>query len=279
MAAELDPDTMMDFACHLLDVAACEIMPRFRAVSTELKPDGSHVTAADRAAETAITVAIQDRFPDHAVLGEEFGESGNPDARWRWVLDPLDGTTPFVLGLPGFGTLIGLERDGEPWLGAVRLPAIDETMVAASGAGCWSRRLRGKLERVTALEDCGLEEAFVTYSGLHGSAVRHQPPGLRTDRLIEEAARARAVTDCVQHMLVARGRTHVSLDPIMAPWDTAALVPCVEEAGGVCSDVFGERDGVVRSGSLLCAAGPRVHAEAVATLAAQGLRVRERLGA
>ena len=267
--ADLDPDALMDFARTLLDLGAKEIMPRYQACATSTKPDGSHVTEADRAAETAITEAIRERFPDHAILGEEFGASGPEDARWRWVLDPLDGTTPFVLGLAGFGTLVGLELDGEPWLGAVGLPVTGEHVLAARGAGCWHRGPTGQVRRTQAAEDVPLGEAFVTYSGMHNSLAYDQAPFLCTARMTKAAGRRRAVTDCTQHMLVARGATHVSLDPTMAPWDTAALVPCVEEAGGVCSDVFGRRQGVVRSGSLVCAAGPKLLAEVIEQLAAR----------
>ena len=131
---------LLDFALELARLAEAEILPRFRRVSFSLKADGSEVTEADREAERAMRAAIAARFPDHAVLGEELGASGAADARRRWVLDPVDGTVWFTLGVPTFGTLIGLLEDGEPVVGVVHFPALGETVFAARGGGCWLRR-------------------------------------------------------------------------------------------------------------------------------------------
>src|SRR5262245_28297967 len=108
---------LLSFALELAGVAEAEIVPRFRQVATELKSDGTVVTEADREAEKAMRARIAQRFPQHAILGEELGPDGPSGARYRWVLDPVDGTILFTLGVPTFGTLVGLLDEGQPVLG------------------------------------------------------------------------------------------------------------------------------------------------------------------
>jgi histidinol-phosphatase len=248
--------TELDLALDLARTAEAEILPRFRTVSVTRKPDGTEVTEADRVAERAMRERLADARPNHAVLGEEFGESGPDDARYRWVLDPVDGTAGFTIGVPLFGTLVALLDDGEPVVGVIHFPAIHETVYAAQGEGCYFRT--ADTETTVAVNPVdALRDATVTSTALHSSdvtAADDQTPYRLTD-VVRQAGKFRFVTDCLQHALVARGRTHAAIDTLMRPWDVAALVPCVREAeaGGVAAPLDPNADDVVFGGSLVTA--------------------------
>jgi histidinol-phosphatase len=244
----------LDLALDLARTAEDEILPRFRAVSVTRKPDGTEVTEADREAERVMRERLADERPDHAVLGEEFGQSGPANARYRWVLDPVDGTAGFTIGVPLFGTLVALLEDGEPVVGVIHFPAMNETVYAAQGEGCWFRTAEDEVSvEVDPVES--LDAATVTTTALHSSdvmAADAQTPYRMTD-LVRRAGKFRFVTDCLQHALVARGRTHAAVDTLMRPWDVAALVPCVREAGGVAQPLDPGAEDVVFGGSLVTA--------------------------
>jgi len=246
--------TELDLALDLARTAEDEILPRYRSVSVTQKSDGTEVTEADREAERAMRERLADERPDHAVLGEEFGDSGPDDARYRWVLDPVDGTAGFTIGVPLFGTLVALLDDGEPVVGVIHFPAMDETVYAALGEGCRFRTAEDEVPvEVDPVES--LDEATVTTTALHSSdvtAAPEQTPYRLTD-LVRRAGKFRFVTDCLQHALVARGRTHAAVDTLMRPWDVAALVPCVWEAGGVAAPLDPDADDVVFGDSLVTA--------------------------
>jgi histidinol-phosphatase len=259
---------LLDFALELADVAEGEIVPRFRKVATELKSDGTVVTEADREAERAMRARIASRFPQHAVLGEELGPDGPAGARYRWVLDPVDGTILFTLGVPTFGTLVGLLDEGEPLLGVVHFPGLGETLYAMRGEGCWWRAAGQEPVRVRVAPAVSLSEARISACGPHGTDIK--PTDGRAANLtglIRRAHSFRFLGDCLQHALVCQGRVHAAVDTIMMPWDVAALVPCVREAGGIATSLTGDAEGVVFAGSLVtsCAAG--VHEEVLNGLA------------
>jgi histidinol-phosphatase len=168
----------------------------------------------------------------------------------------VDGTAGFTIGVPIFGTLVALLDDGEPVVGVIHFPAMDETVYAARGEGCRFRTAEDEVSvEVDPVES--LDAATVTTTALHSSdvtAAPEQTPYRLTD-LVRRAGKFRFVTDCLQHALVARGRTHAAVDTLMRPWDVAALVPCVREAGGVAQslDPDSGRDDVVFGGSLVTA--------------------------
>jgi len=250
--ADLSAD--LDLAFDLVRIAEEEILPRFRTVSVAQKPDGTEVTEADREAERAMRKHLRAERPEHAVLGEEFGEGGPDDARYQWVLDPVDGTAGFTVGVPLFGTLVGLLDEGTPVAGVIHFPALDETVYAAAGEGCWFRTAHEThAVSVNAVES--LDNATVSTTALHSSDVMAPPdqtPYRLTD-LVRRAGKFRFITDCLQHALVARGRTHAAVDTLMHPWDVAALVPCVREAGGVARPLDPNAEDVVFGGSLVTA--------------------------
>jgi len=254
---------ILEFALALAEAAEAAIMPVFRKCTVSWKPDGSEVTEADRRAEEVMREMIQKRLAGHMVLGEEFGGPQKPTREPLWVLDPIDGTASFALGLPIFGSLIGYLEQGEPRIGVIHFPAMGETIYAAAGAGCWARIRGEKPKRVHAAKTASLREAYVSACSVNPSDI-HPPdsgPCYRLSALIPRARRFRFVSDCVQHALVAQGRIHAAVDCIMNPWDIAALVPCVEEAGGVVTDLEGVREQIVWRSSLLSSAGRELHSE------------------
>lgn len=241
-------------ALDLAEVAEAEIMPRFRTVASTQKPDGTEVTEADRKAERAMRDHLAEVAPDQAVLGEEFGETGPDDAHHQWILDPVDGTAGFTIGVPLFGTLVALMEDGDPVVGVIHFPAINETVYAARGEGCWFRTDEKEMQVEVDPVDA-IDEATITTTALHSSDVMasEDEAPYRMTALIPQAGKFRFVTDCLQHALVARGRTHAAVDTLMSPWDIAALVPCVREAGGVAESLDESESDVVFSGSLVTA--------------------------
>jgi histidinol-phosphatase len=259
---------LLDFARELARAAEPIILSRYRNPEVSRKADGTEVTDADRKAEEVIRELIGKRYPAHAILGEEFGASGRDDAEWCWLLDPVDGTASFSLGVPLFGTLVGLLRRGKPVAGVVHLPALGETLYAATGEGCWFQLPDTKPVKVRVRPVDRLEDAVVMApSGLSSPPPREREAAFR--RMLPLIARARKFRfggDCLQHALVCRGLAHVAIDPVMHPWDIAALVPCVEEAGGVLCTVDGRRENVVFEGSLVSCCGERLLTEVLGVL-------------
>jgi histidinol-phosphatase len=252
---------LLSFALTLATAARDEILPRFQSTTVDAKADGSEVTEADRYAEAMMCALIREKYPSHGILGEEEGKT-NGIENYQWVLDPIDGTTWFVLGIPRFGTLVALLEGRKPRLGVIHLPVTAETLYAECGKGCWYTRKGREPERVRV--DSGtmaLETAFVSVSGIDNSDIcpGDQTKQYRLSQLIRQANRVEFVGDCIQHMLVARGYLHAALDTVMYPWDSAAIVPCIQEAGGIVSTMDGYKDDVVFGGSLLTCCSPPLH--------------------
>ena len=200
-------------------------------VDAERKGDGTPVTAADREAELSVRNAVLQRFPGHGFLGEEYGEH-RPEARVRWIVDPIDGTKGFMRGVPLYGVLIGVEVDGEPTVGVAHFPALAETVAAARGLGC---RRNGRPASVSSTHD--LEDAVVLTTSL-GWAVDPDPAaGFR--KLARRCEFARTWGDAYGHVLVATGRADVMVDPVLAPWDAGPLLTILTEAGGRFTDLDG----------------------------------------
>lgn len=206
--------------------------------SVERKADASPVTIADRSAEALLRERIQATFPDDSILGEELGEH-HGSSGFRWILDPIDGTKSFISGVPLYGTMVGVEWQGESWIGLVFIPGLNEGVYASRGGGCW--HFRGdetpKPARVSNKSSLG-EGLFVT-SQVDTFARRQ---GMRA---FEELSKAAYVTrtwgDCYGYLLVATGRAEVMVDPMLNVWDAAAVQPIVEEAGGTFTDWKGNR--------------------------------------
>ncbi len=221
--------TLLEFAQELAWQAGKLTLAYFgTGVVPELKADQTPVTVADRQAEQRLRAMIGARFPEHGIVGEEFGAT-NPGARYRWILDPIDGTKSFVQGVPFYGVLVGLEQDNEPVVGVCYLPALNEMIAAARGEGCTINGRRAQVSVVSQLADAVLlasdAESFATY----GRAAAF-------DALRRQTKFTRTWGDCYGHILVATGRAELMLDPVMNVWDCAALLPIVQEAGGSFTD-------------------------------------------
>jgi histidinol-phosphatase len=221
--------------------------------AVETKADQTPVTLADREAERLIRGVIAGVFPDHAVLGEEDGETAGA-APVRWIVDPIDGTRSFVRGVPLYGTLIGVEVGGEPMVGVVYLPALDEMVAAARGLGCTRN---GRACRVSV--EARLDQALAVVTEERTARARSGA----WDRLVAGTAMQRTWADCYGYVLVATGRAEVALDPVMNVWDCAALLPIVEEAGGRFTDWSGRR--TIDGGDAVATNG-LLHAEVLALL-------------
>src|SRR5580765_269158 len=152
---------ILDFALTLSEEAGRFILPLWKNVAVDHKSDGSEVTEADRGAERLLRRRIAERYPDHAILGEEFGGDSPHDAEHLWLVDPIDGTASFAIGLPLFGTLLGYLRRGEPCVGVIGAHALGETIYAASGQGCWYKREGIEPRQVRTSAVSNLSEAFV----------------------------------------------------------------------------------------------------------------------
>ena len=224
-------------------------------VKVELKADGTPVTAADRGAEELMRGLIRGKFPDHGVIGEEFG-SERADAEFVWVLDPIDGTKSFAAAVPLFGTLIGLLHRGQPVLGCIHQPVLGQLLV---GDG-HSASLNGRPARTRA---CGrIEDAtLLTSDPVHAA---DHPGGRGFESLMRRAKLARTWGDCYGYLLVATGWADVMFDPLMNPWDVAALVPVVRGAGGVITDSLGGPP--YPAASTVASANGALHGQVIAAL-------------
>ena len=233
------------FALELADAADAIALPRFRALDlrVDTKPDLTPVTDADRAVEQALRGRIGRERPGDGVLGEELGAEGSTAE--RWILDPIDGTRNYSRGIPIWATLVAFERRGELVLGVASAPALGRRWWAERGAGAFANGERIRVSRIERLEDAVLS---FTRSGVLRDAVRLLP-------LLDRAWHARTFSDFWQHVLVAEGSVDVALDPVLAPWDIAAVQVIVEEAGGRATSASGERGidagGLVSSNGLL----------------------------
>ena len=220
--------TFLDFAVDAAWQAGRLTLAHYQTgVPVERKPDRSLVTIADRGAEDLLRRLITARFPQHAIVGEEFGDDARA-ASHRWIIDPIDGTNTFVRGVPFYGVLMALEIDREPVVGVAYFPALDEMLAAAKGGGC---RWNGRPARVSGVTN--LNEACVAFTD--AKHVRRRL-GTKWDELEQQSALQRGWGDCYGHCLVATARADVMLDPRMNPWDCAALIPILQEAGGRFTD-------------------------------------------
>jgi myo-inositol-1(or 4)-monophosphatase len=223
---------------------------RTRDLSVDYKSDRSPVTEADRETERFLRKEIAARFPGHTVVGEELGGTVDPAGGPTWIVDPIDGTKAFVHGVPLYTVLIALVQDGAFLGGAVHNPILGETVVAASGHGCF---LNGEPSRVRA--DRSLGEATLCATDF-ADLYRRAP--LFTASILSEAGMARTWADGYAYLLLAAGRIDAALDPIMNLWDVAAVVPVVREAGGVITQWDGN---MTPSPDSAIAATPQLHAE------------------
>lgn len=226
---------------------------RSDSLVVDAKSDDSPVTVADREAEQLVRELVAAKFPDDTLQGEEFDEQTGT-SRYRWVVDPIDGTKSFVCGVPLYSTLLALELDGEPLGGVIFIPALDEIIVAAIGQGSWYRASSSAdwtKAAVSGKSDIG-EAVFVT-SQVDTFDMRDAQDAYK--RLEKAAWVTRSWGDGYGYLLVATGRAEMMIDPICNAWDVAAILPVVVEAGGEFTDWKGQPttrggDGLGTNGKL-----------------------------
>ena len=254
------------FVNELATLSGQAILPFFR--TTLLADDKSKggvfdpVTEADRAGEAAMRHLIKRAFPTHGIVGEEFG-SEDAEREYVWVLDPIDGTKAFMAGLPLWGTLIGLLRDGVPVYGLMHQPFTGERF-SGDGAGAAYNGRQGDrtLERKLKTRRCAsLADALISTT----SPRMFQPDTLAAYERVERETRiARYGCDCYAYCMLAAGHIDLVIEAGLKPYDIVALIPIIEGAGGVVTDWKGES---AAKGGSICAAGDRrIHEAALELL-------------
>ena len=247
----------VDAALGWCDAADEIALRHFRqAPVTTRKPDRSFVTEADTAVERLLRERIADRFPDHGIVGEEFGTDAG-GAAVRWFVDPIDGTHNYMRGVPVFATLLGVERNGELQAGIISAPALGGRWFAWRGGGAWGagplagvgRNGGPRRLQVTSIADLG--DAQVLYAGTQDLIATGDAPGFT--RLLQSSWRERGFGDFWGYSLVAEGAAEVMVEVGLSIWDAAAPVVLVEEAGGRVTDFAGRR--IFDGGTILATNG------------------------
>jgi histidinol-phosphatase len=240
---------LLDFAVDAAWQAGKITLEYFQTnIDVNRKADLSPVTIADRRTEERLRELIQKHFPDHGILGEEFGEVKGT-SNYRWIIDPIDGTNSYIQGVGFYGVLLGLENGPDSVLGVANFPALNEMVYAAKGEGCrWNGR-RAKVSQIATLGEALLLATDVR-------AIYQYGRGPAYEQLTAATRMQRTWGDCYGHILVATGRAEIMLDPILSLWDCAALLPILEEAGGTFTDWSGKAtihggNGISTNGYLL----------------------------
>jgi histidinol-phosphatase len=249
------------FALRLADAADAITLPHYehRSFSLDWKANRTEVTEADRNAELAISAMVLEERPHHGLYGEEHGVVGDAESPWRWVIDPIDGTSNFVRGIPVWASLIALTHaDHGPVVGVVSAPSMGRRWFAAKGLGAVSTGMESRDTgvdrplRVSSVASIDEAQVCITYSkGWDEIGLTHELVTLQ-----QRAYRARGFGDFWQHMLVAEGAIDIAVDAVgVMPYDLAAVMVVVEEAGGTFTDRHGvrtfESDTAISSNGLL----------------------------
>ena len=230
----------LDVAMAVCDVADRLARSHFRRdLEITTKPDRSFVTQADTAIERMIREHLAEAFPDHGFVGEEYGTEA-ADASVRWYIDPIDGTHNFIRGIPLFGTLLAVERDGELQAAVISAPALDERWWGWRGGGAWARNRGETSPRRISVSGVGaIADAQLLYGSGRDIVGSGRAPGF--DALIADAWRDRGFGDFWGYALVAEGAAEAMIEVDLSAWDAAAPLLLVEEAGGRATDFEGRR--------------------------------------
>lgn len=228
----IDISVLLELAIEVARKGGNQTIQYFnKDIKVDRKDDDSPVTAADREAEAVMRTLIEGHYPEHGILGEEHGHT-NKDSNVQWILDPIDGTQSFIHDVPLYTTLVGIVIDGNPEIGIIYAPVLDQLVDAAIGKGA---RLNGVGCRVSDQDDLSKASFMttdVTHIGKYGFSAAF-------DELLENVQLHRTWGDAYGHLMVATGRAEIMLDPILNIWDAAPLLPIMKEAGGSFTDVDG----------------------------------------
>jgi histidinol-phosphatase len=248
-------DNFKSFTKYLSDESGEIIKSYFRTdINIESKPDLSPVTIADKKSEETMREIIMKEFPDHGIIGEEFGEY-NKEAEYKWILDPIDGTKSFICGAVAFGTLIALTKNGEPVVGVINQPILDEFLFGDNN----TTELNGQVVKIRACNK--IEDAvLVTTDFLNVEKYQNIKKLLE---FIKKVKLYRGWGDCYGYYLQATGYIDIMVDPIMSIWDMMALVPVIKGAGGIITDYQGKD---VLKGNSVIAASQAIHSEVIRLL-------------
>jgi len=241
------------FAQAMCDEADAIALQHFRReLDLQTKPDRTFVTVADQRIEQLIRERIKARYPDHGLVGEEYGEEAGQGSA-RWYIDPIDGTHNFIRGIPLFGTLLGLEVDGELQVGVMSAPALRERWYAARGSGSWAVGSAGAEgpRRICASRVAAITDAHLLYGSITELEESGRVPGLRG--LMGEVWRERGFGDFWGYALVAEGAAEAMVEIGVKTWDLAAPTVIIEEAGGRLTDLAGDRR--IDGGEMLASNG------------------------
>lgn len=248
-------DGYKSFMKHLAEESGKIISSYFRTqIAIDSKHDDSPVTIADKKAEEAMRELIMKEFPQHGIIGEEMGIH-NPDAEYKWILDPIDGTKSFVCGAVTFGTLIALTYNGKPILGVINQPILNEFLIGDNSTA----KLNGIAVRVRNV--ASLNEAVLLTTD-HISISKYKNSD-RFNSLLRRVKLYRNWGDCYGYYLVATGFADIMIDPKMSIWDTMALIPIINGAGGIITDYHGND---AETGDSIVAASPLIHAAVIELL-------------
>ena len=254
LGTDVELRSWVDLAIAACDEADTLAVAGFRRdLEVTRKPDRTFVTATDTAIERAIRTRIADAHPDHGLIGEEYGtEAGQ--ASVRWYIDPIDGTHNFIRGIPLFGTLLAVERDGELQAAVISAPALRERWWAWRGGGAWASGAVGAsgIRRIRTSGVTAIGDAQVLYGSGRDVASSGRAPGFHA--LLDAVWRERGFGDFWGYALVAEGAAEAMLEVDLRPWDAAAPTLLIEEAGGRVTDFEGRR--TVDSGTFLATNGP-----------------------
>ncbi|RMG93019.1 MAG: histidinol-phosphatase [Chloroflexi bacterium] len=225
--------TWLEFALDAAWQAGRITLGYFQAgVAVERKGDNTPVTQADRQAEEKLRELIGRFWPEHGMIGEEYGRSAG-QSPYTWVMDPIDGTKSFISGVPLYGTLLALLENDQPLVGVAHFPALNETVYAAQGMGCFWNGRRAHVSSVHNLADAVVLCSDLNTFAPHGKAVAWQ-------QLVAATWVQRTWGDAYGYALVATGRAEIMVDPIMSIWDCGPLKVIMEEAGGTFTDWRGQ---------------------------------------
>jgi histidinol-phosphatase len=246
---------LKSFAKHLAVETGSIIRSYFRTgIKIDSKKDSSPVTVADKKSEELMRNEIQKKFPEHGIIGEEFGNY-NEDAEYKWILDPIDGTISFISGAITFGTLIALMKNNKPILGIIHQPILRELLIGDNN----SAETNDKKTKVRNCEDISSAVLLAT-DILNIEKYRDLNKFMNLARKVKTL---RGWGDCYGYYLIATGFADIMIDPIVHLWDFAALIPIIQGAGGIITDMHGKDP---FGGNSIIAASPLIHKEVVEML-------------
>lgn len=242
----------------------------FETSSFGLKGDNTIFTQTDIDVEKKIRQILSVQMPNTPILGEELGTLFEGEFTNGWIIDPVDGTRAFLYGVPLFSTLVAYIQDCVPQLGVISFPAINTIIYASKGNGCWLEREGSVATQIgvafrTSKRLCN---AVVSASGIHSTVFdnREGDKAYNLSAVIKIAQDTVFINDSYQHAMVAMGKIDCAIDTLMKPWDIAALLPCLKEAGAYYANINGNKIDVMNGGSLVSASSPELLDELIEVL-------------